>query len=385
MNYLGYTEDDLLKRGAFHTGREIALQPSLWMNIYNRVNQERDALKNYLDQALSGVSKVILTGAGSSAFIGRSLKGSFRRLLNVHTIDVPTTDLVSHPLDYLSDSETILLVSFARSGNSPESIAAVSLADKLCKKCFHLIITCDGKGELANYQTHSPKFVFILPEESNDQSLAMTGSYSGMLLTGLLLTRIGNWDAMEGIVNNLSGYGSRILTAFAPMLNKVASMPFERAVFLGSGPFLGTATESHLKLQELTDGSIICKEDSYLGFRHGPKAVINGHSLVVFILSNDPYVHRYEADLIQSMNRGKKALYTIGIAESPVHDLHFDLSVEMSDAGRQLDEDMLTVPSILPAQLLGFYKSLSLGLMPDAPSVSGAISRVVEGVKIYPF
>ncbi len=138
----------------------------------------------------------------------------------------------------------------------------------------------------------------------------------------------------------------------------MASLDFKRVVFLGSGPFYGTATESHLKLQELTDGIIICKNDSYLGFRHGPKAVTDEKTLIVFIFSNDPFVLQYEKDLVLSMRKGKKPFSTIGIFENAVDGLEFDLKIQLGSPGYSLDEELLTVCDILPAQLLGFYKSI---------------------------
>jgi tagatose-6-phosphate ketose/aldose isomerase len=38
---------------------------------------------------------------------------------------------------------------------------------------------------------------------------------------------------------------------------------------------------------------------------------------------------------------------------------------------------------VITAQILGVYRSLALGLRPDDPSPSGAISRVVRGVTIH--
>jgi len=278
-----------------------------------------------------------------------------------------------------------MLVSFSRSGNSPESTAVVNLADKLCKKCFHLFITCDATGQLARCQSNSTKLIVLLPPEANDKSLAMTGSYSGMLLCGFLLARLKDLNMLGPQIDILHQYGTRILKYYAPQLKKIASLDFKRVVFLGSGPFRGTATESQLKLQELTDGAIICKNDSYLGFRHGPKAVTNEKTLLVFIFSNNRYVQQYEKDLVLSMKKGKKALFTIGIFESQVNGLKFDLGIKLSESGNHLDEELLTVCDVLPGQLLGFYKSLALGLKPDAPSESGAISRVVENVIIYEY
>ena len=186
-------------------------------------------------------------------------------------------------------------------------------------------------------------------------------------------------------IDILYKYGIKILEKYAPMIKEVASIDFKRVVFLGSGPLYGTATESNLKLQELTDGNIICKNHSYLGFRHGPKAVTNEETLIVFIFSNNPFVLQYERDLVLSMRKGKKPLYTIGIFEYDVNGLEFDLEIKLSESGNHLDEELLAVCDILPAQLLGLYKSLALGLNPDSPSESGAISRVVEDVTIYKY
>jgi tagatose-6-phosphate ketose/aldose isomerase len=371
--------------GAVHTANEINAQPDLWMEIYGQISADREKISFYLSGALPGTSRIILTGAGTSAFIGLSLTSLFSRYFKVHTDSVATTDLLSYPGNYFNDNESIILVSFARSGNSPESTAVTELADKLCKRCIHLIITCDGKGRLANYQTHSKKLVILLPPSSNDKGLAMTGSYSGMLLCGILIARLKEIESLGKQMSILYDYGKKILSKYSEKIREIASVDFKRAVFLGSGPLFGTATESHLKLQELTDGIIICKNETYLGFRHGPKAVTDENTLVVFIFSNNPYVLQYERDLVLSMRKGRKPLCTIGVFENAADGLEFDLGIRLSDSVNQLDEDFLTVCSVIPAQLLGYYKSLALGLQPDNPSKSGAISRVVEDVNIYKF
>ena len=371
--------------GAAFTASEISGQPELWLKIYNKISDEKSDISSFLKQAIPEVSRIILTGAGTSAYIGLTLHGLFSRSLGVHADAVATTDLVSHPWDYFSGNESLMLVSFARSGNSPESAAVVELADKLCKKCFHIIVTCDPEGRLARWETRSPKQLIVLPPEANDKSLAMTGSYSGMLLTGLLIARLKDMENLAPQINRLYEYGLRILDYYAPRIREIASVDFKRVVFLGSGPLYGTATESNLKLQELTDGNIVCKNHSYLGFRHGPKAVTDEKTLLVFIFSNNPFVLQYERDLVLSMKKGKKPLLTIAIYEYEVPGLKFDLEIRLSDTGTHLDEEMLTVCSILPAQLLGLYKSVALGLKPDSPSESGAISRVVEDVTIYKY
>ena len=384
MNITGFSERDLIKKVGEFTEKEIWGQPDLWNEIFEQVLKEKQSILSFLENATTHENlNIVLTGAGSSAFIGLSLTGLFNQYFKRNTTDVATTDLVTHPKAYLNSDAPLLLISFARSGNSPESIAAVAIADQICSKVFHLIISCDASGALAKYETDSSKYVFVLPNEANDKSLAMTGSYSGMLLAGLLIAKIRQINKLQSQISTLQQYGRKLLGR-AEEFKQLAELDFERAVFLGSGTLFGTATESHLKLQELTDGKIICKKDSFLGFRHGPKAVINGKTLVFMLFSNKPYVLQYEADLIGSLNEGQKPLFIAGIIESEMIKLKID-KLFVLEKDNLLDEEFLPVCFILPAQLLGYYKCLQLGLDPDLPSASGAISRVVKGVVIYPY
>ena len=383
MKYLNIDEAALKHSGAFFTAKEISGQPELWMNIFEKVVAEKTEIIAFFDKVLKKSKKIILTGAGTSGYIGYSIEGVFQRKNKITTLSIPTTHLVSHPQDYFDPKLPTLLVSFARSGNSPESVAAVKLADKYCEECYHLVITCDPDGNLAKFTFKKNGYVFILPSEANDKSLAMTGSYSGMLLSALLINDIKNIYALRAIVEKLQTYGHRILGEYLEAIKKVACLPFKRAVFLGSGPQYGTAMESHLKLQELSDGQVICKNDSYLGFRHGPKAVVDQDTLVVYYFSNRKDVLRYEKDLVISMVNGNKPLFQLGIAEGVLEDINIDEKIILSKDDIAIDEEYLSVSNILLGQLLGYYKSLAIGLSPDSPSQSGAISRVVKGVTIY--
>jgi tagatose-6-phosphate ketose/aldose isomerase len=236
---------------------------------------------------------------------------------------------------------------------------------------------------LALHKTANRKYVFTLPAEANDQSLAMTSSYSGMLLAGALISDLSNLKAKASSINSICTYAEKAINYYAADLKQLAAVDFKRAVFLGAGPFFGTATEAHLKLQELTDGKIICKNDSYLGFRHGPKAVIDGTTLVVYIFSNNEYSLQYERDLVKAMHKGNQPLVEMGISETKIEGVKLDHHFVFSENGAKLDEDLLAICSVVLAQILAFYKSLRLGLKPDAPSTTGAITRVVEGVQIY--
>lgn len=203
MKYFNTEEGEFASKGAGYTAREIWEQPEVWHKTFQKLVKEKDELSGFFQKALAASTKIVLTGAGTSAYIGLSIEGTYQRMTGITTVSIPTTHLVTHAADYLDPEEHTFLISFARSGNSPESVAAVKLIDKMCKSCTHLVITCDNNGELAKYSSSNAKYTFVLPDESNDKSLAMTSSYTSMLLTGLLLPRLGKITSMDKEINTL--------------------------------------------------------------------------------------------------------------------------------------------------------------------------------------
>ncbi len=379
-------EVDLMSPGRGHTFQEIIGQPELWSATWKSVRGKKSEIVEFLSE-LKHFSNLqaILTGAGTSAFIGEVLEGPFQRYTGMFTKAVATTDLVTHPELVFGHDRDTLLVSFARSGNSPESAKAVELAGHLSRNVFHLVITCNTDSALLKAVEGTDSLVLLLPPEANDKSLAMTGSFTAMLLSGLLISDIRDIDRNEFAVAIMREYGRKIFKDYFAALRHVAELDFDRAVFLGSGPMKGTARESHLKLQELTDGKVICKFDSFLGFRHGPKAVVNERTILGYLFTNNDYASRYEVDLVKGIAGGRKPLYSIGITEERLDGIDVDLLILLGDGKSKLSEEFLAIVSVLPAQLLGFLKSIQLGLKPDNPSESGMIHRVVQGVKIYPY
>ena len=322
-----------------------------------------------------------MTGAGSSAFIGEAAQGLVQKKTGLNTKAIATTDIVTHHELFFQPDFPVLLISFARSGNSPESLETVRLADTYCEKVHHLIISCNKDGELAHYAAENPEksYLLLLPEAANDKSLAMTGSFTSMLLSVLLISDIDNLLNRSSEIKKIIHQGNLLLER-SKAFREIASKDFERVVFLGSGPMLGIARECHLKLQELTDGQVICKHDSFLGFRHGPRAVTNEKTLLVYLFSPDPFVYKYELDLAISIAKDPRKIECLCIGRSEIKGLDSCLNVDLE---LKEDQELNIIPAVLAGQLLGYHKSLERGLNPDNPSVSGAINRVVQGVIIY--
>ncbi|MCK5538527.1 MAG: SIS domain-containing protein [Bacteroidales bacterium] len=385
MKYLNYPIENLKSCGAYHTAKEICSQPDLWGKTYNKLLVEKDQVLSFLKKFWQNeCPNVILTGAGTSAFIGEALAGKFQKDWGVSCRAIGTTDIVTHPKNYFIKTRPTLLISFARSGDSPESVAAVEVAKENCDNLYQLNITCNEDGALAKNTGNKNSCVFLLPEETNDRSLAMTSSFSSMLLAGLLIANIKEIEQMEPLIHKIRDYGIFILEEYLLSLKEIGELNYERMVFLGSGGLFGVAHESHLKVQEMSDGKVICAYDSFLGFRHGPKAIVNDSTVIVYLFSNNPNSNRYELDLARSVNTTAAGEKSVAIGNGyDEEEFNFDFSIQFPKEIVDIPEDFLSVFYVLPAQIIAFYKSLSLKLSPDSPSVNGSISRVVEGVKIY--
>lgn len=366
-----------------NTYREILQQPSVWKEQYAAMVAQKQAIQAFLAKYLTKETDIVLTGAGTSAFIGDAIAPVLRPFWkNVRA--VATTDLITHAADYLDADKPLLLISFARSGNSPESVGAVDLANKICKKIAHIYITCNKEGYLAKTAGAENILCLLLPDATNDKSLAMTSSFSTMLLSCLLLSKMEVIESEKEAVENIAKNAQFVLDHCAD-LKAIGERKFERAVFLGSGPMKGIAEECHLKLQELTDGAVVCKFDTFLGFRHGPKAVVNSKSIVVYLTSDDESVQRYERDLIKQVDGNNKLVAQVLVSAGKavkVEGVNEDLQLTMP-FGSAMTSIYGLLPYVLVGQLLGFHASVAHGLCPDTPSVSGNISRVVEGVTIY--
>ena len=367
----------------FHTYREIRQQPRVWRKAYDIIRARKTEIQDFLNVNLDKDFTIVLTGAGTSAYIGDALEPALSRV-NRSVRAIATTDIITDPGLYFDKNSKVLLVSFARSGNSPESVGAVKAVERTAGKVAHVFITCNENGELAKMKG-SHILTILLPPETNDVSLAMTSSYSTMLIVCSMIARIDSIEEDKESIDLLADKVEAAMDRYESKIQEIADRAFTRAIFLGSGPLKGVAEESRLKLQELTDGAVMCAFDSFLGFRHGPKALVNPNSMLVYLLSNKPDIQRYELDLIRQIKSNNNVKASVIVCQQKPAALEedcYDLCVEIGLPNSVADY-YACVSYIFVGQLLGFFKSIATGLSPDSPSVSGNISRVVEGVTLY--
>lgn len=384
---LGREPADAVAPGARWTVQEIAQQPRLWREVAATLTARREETEAFLAPLLALPDlRVLLCGAGTSAFAGELLAPALTRELGRRVEAVATTDVVADPRGALGQDVPTLVVSFARSGDSPESTAATRLATAHLTRCWHLVVTCSAEGSLfADHHGDERSLTLLMPAEANDRGFAMTSSFTCMVLATLLVLRRSAPDAAA--VERLATAAEGVLATVGHRARALAAAGHRRVVYLGSGPLRGLARESALKLLELTAGRVVAYHDSPLGFRHGPKAVLDDSTLVVLYVSGDPYTRRYDADIAAELTAALPPGQLVVVAAAPFEEGAAGTGVvswPVTGVG-DVDDAALALPYVLCAQLLALHTSLALGLTPDDPFPSHLVNRVVQGVTIHPY
>ncbi len=361
--------------GGGHTAREIAQQPNVWRHLpacWDSLSPEAlHRIQAVLDNPRASV---ILTGAGTSAFAGELAADTLNAACPAQVRAIATTSLLSHPSLFVDNKNPLIVVSLARSGNSPESQAVVELVRQLAPQTLFLNITCNAEGLLARAGHEREDTInVILPAASCDQGFAMTSSFTGMLLTTLaLLDREPRSVAVQRI-EELAQFAERLLDTQAEAWHALGQRDLTRIVYLGGGPLEALAQEAALKVLELSAGRILALSNSPLGFRHGPKSALERNTLVVTFCSQDEYVRRYDLDLLAELRRDKVAGAVLAIDGREL------------GASPTLPDAWLAAAYVLFAQVLALHQSVRLGLTPDNPFPDGTVNRVVQGVTIHPY
>lgn len=379
------------KRGTLHTPHEIAQQPDTWQKTFTLLASKRQEIAGFLERAGIKGSKglkptVLLIGAGTSDYIGRCLHHLLRRQWQCEVIPVPSTSLLIDFPEYLVKGTPYLWVSFSRSGESPEGVAVLERALKELPEAHHLIVTCNAEGRMIRMaQDKANCLGIVLDDATNDRGLAMTSSFSNMVLAGQLLAHIFSPESYEPIFTQIVEAGRDLLPRAAETAASLAREGYSRACFVGSGLLAGIAQESALKLLELTAGRVKTMAESTLGLRHGPMAALDHETLFVSFLSSAESRRNYEMDLLREIGE-KKLVRTRLAVTGNGGALRQDVDAEhFLSTSRQWNVPDLYRPvvDVIFGQLLGLFSSLHLGLKPDTPSPNGAISRVVHTIGIY--
>jgi tagatose-6-phosphate ketose/aldose isomerase len=377
---LSENREEQERHGYIHTLREILQQPSTWLDSAERMI----AKSPDLSRRMEGIRSLVLTGSGSSEYAGACVRLVLQNALGVSAQTIGGGALLTHGSRAVPPERPALMISLARSGDSPESVAAVSLMLDMEPLVRHLVITCNQQGRLATTYWNDPRVeVIALDERTNDRSLVMTSSFTNMVLAARGLGLLQFPDRYRALSRNLSKRAERLLETRFPVLASVAARDFSRVLFLGSGSRHGAARESALKMLEMTAGRVVAMSETYLGLRHGPMSLVHSNTLVVCFLSSDPQVRAYESDLIRELSRKQLGLGKLIFGERIPPDLAGATDVLVECEGASLEDEDWPVLDVIVGQILAFFRCRKEGLHPDSPSSDGVINRVVQNFALH--
>lgn len=356
--------------GYRHTLGEILQQPQTWRDTAARLDANSAF---FAAQRQPPIGAIALTGSGSSFYLTECMAPTLQATLRVPVLPIPAGNLLTHWRALLPPGPS-LLVSFARSGDSPESAAVIDTLLAAAPECRHLFVTCNADGRLATGY-HGQAQTWLLDPHTNDRSLVMTSSFTNLFLAGLGLAG----EPLATRAAKAAEAAERILATASADLARFAEADIDSILYLGSGARIGSAHESALKLLEMTGGRVQTLSETYLGLRHGPMSALKPDTRVVAFLSADPVVRGYEDDLLRELTRKGLGLQRVlvgpraGQSRCDAADIAIDVDV---------DDAIAPLTDVLVGQLLGLFRCLSLGFRPDAPS-QGVLTRVVESFVIH--
>ena len=385
-SFYGMEESWFEAKGAAYTSLEIARQGELWRKLLGILGEKKDEISSFMGRMgdLRNL-RVILTGAGSSAYVGEVAALINGKTAKIRCEPIATTDIVSSPRSVLFADIPTLMVSFARSGNSPESVCALQYARSIVKDLWELAIVCDGDSALAKLSGESSKsMVLAMPGESNDKGFAMTSSVTCMNLACYAFFNIDKLADIGRDIGFIAGFIEKEGLKFTEIARSWAEKDYERLIIIGSGCCKGLAREAALKSMELSAGEVNTNYESSMGFRHGPKAVIKDNTLTVHFISPDPLCAKYDIDLLKEIGNQRKGNKIITLSTAPLP-VEADESIIIPKAGGNADSEFFFgICALVFCQLLAMFKSMQLGLTADNPVPGGEITRVVSGVTLYP-
>jgi tagatose-6-phosphate ketose/aldose isomerase len=388
---LDLPEQEKIERGLEHTPHEIWQQPDTWSKTYERCRDRSAELNHVLRRAGIGRGNtssptVYLVGAGTSDYTGRALAPLLRRRWSCEVWPIPSTTLLTEFEEFHRPGREYLWISFSRSGQSPEGVALLEQALHRHREIRHLVITCNQEGPMAQLcLRHADRaLALVLDEAVNDRGLAMTSSFTNMLLAGQCVGHLEDFARFGDVVSEMGEIGRRFLPVAAEAAAAVALLGGTRACFVGAGVLRAVADESGLKVMELSAGKVATLAETPLGLRHGPLSSVDGQTLFVAFLSSEARRRGYELDLLREIDRKRLGRVRVAVTAAAVEDVAplVDHCLSLESAANFSDHYRPVLDVIL-GQLIGLFASMRCGLKPDQPSPSGTITRVVASIKLY--
>jgi glucosamine--fructose-6-phosphate aminotransferase (isomerizing) len=347
--------NQMMARGKF-TREEIFSQPEAWEQAIEVLKEQTPAIKVYSE--LDQFRQVIFTGCGSTYYLACAAAAQYQMMTGQSARGLPASELWLSPKSYYISEPQTLLVAISRSGETSETLRA---CDTFRGNHQGKIITlvCNPGSAL----TTMGDLNLVFPS-GMEQSIAQTRAFSTLLLSAVGMFTIWTQGRFRfDQIKTLPQVGKQILDNHHSLAESIGqNSDIDRIYFLGSGERYGLASELSLKMKEMC----LTHSESFhfLEFRHGPKAMVNGNTVVVGLVSESNSY--YELAVLDDIR--KLCAQTISIGELGT-DISFNSGLE------EVYRNVLYLPF---GQMMAFERAMAKGLDPDHPTNLDAVVKLIK-------
>ncbi len=348
-------KEKVLSRGRF-TREEIFSQPEAWEQAIEVLRERVEDIQEY--SRLDEYQQVIFTGCGSTYYLSRSVAAQFQVMTGHSARGLPASELwLSPKKSYIPDART-LLIAISRSGETTETLRACDTFRRNHKGKI-ITLVCNPGSAL----TKLGDFNLAFPS-GMEQSIAQTRAFSTLFLGAIGMCAIWAVPKFEvHLFSSLPQVGRKIIDKYYPLAAQLGqNTEIDRIYFLGSGERFGLACELSLKMKEMC---LTHSESFYfMEFRHGPKAMVNGNTLIVGLVSES--TAGYEQAVLEDVRN--LGAVTVSIGEHNT-DVLFNSGLE------EVYRNVLYLPF---GQMMALERAIAKGLDPDHPTNLDAVVKLTK-------
>lgn len=317
--------------------------------------------ENSIDVSWKKTKRVVITACGTAYHAGVVAKYAFEKLARIK-VDVDVSSEFRYR-DPILDKDDIFIV-ISQSGETADTLSALRLAKK---EGLKVIAITNCVGSTVSREADDVIYTLAGPEIAVASTKAYTTQVLCLLLLAIKAGKLRGTLSEEDVSKLLSeleeipGKIEEILKE-QEVIQKFASMQFnkEKVFFIGRQFDSATALESALKLKEV---SYMHSEAFAAGeLKHGPIALIDDKALVLAIASEPKLYEKIGSNMVEVKSRGATVLVI-----TPDNSGAFDGKTDEIFKIPECSSTLVSLLTIIPAQLFAYYCAIQRGFDPDKP------------------
>ena len=317
--------------------------------------------ENSIDVSWKKTKRVVITACGTAYHAGVVAKYAFEKLARIK-VDVDVASEFRYR-DPILDKDDIFIV-ISQSGETADTLSALRLAKK---EGLKVIAITNCVGSTVSREADDVIYTLAGPEIAVASTKAYTTQVLCLLLLAIKAGKLRGTLSEEDVsrlLSELEEIPSKIeeILKEQEVIQKFASMQFnkEKVFFIGRQFDSATALESALKLKEV---SYMHSEAFAAGeLKHGPIALIDDKALVVAIASEPKLYEKIGSNMVEVKSRGATVLVI-----TPDNSGAFDGKTDEIFKIPECSSTLVSLLTIIPAQLFAYYCAIQRGFDPDKP------------------